>query len=386
MKNLVGFFKNFVKREPVLFAALLLALLAVAFVRPSPEICLQAIDFRTLAILFSLMIVIKAFQSQNFLDFIAARLLRLCKTRRSLYFLLTYLVFFSSMFVTNDVALLTFVPISLLIFKRIKLSSLHLIVLETLAANLGSCITPMGNPQNLYLFSYYGFSALEFFALTAKIALPSLFILAAIILFLTRKKPAEHGGLEEPDELAGNALQTQLVQVRLDFRTIFYLADFVICLLTVFHLVNYFIMLALTIVLMAVCNRSLFKRVDYSLLLTFVGFFIFTKTLSTVPAFSSFIQSLLSTPLKTYLTGIAASQFISNVPAALLLSGFTQNGAMLLLAVNVGGMGTLIASMASVISFKLYSAEADADKKYFAVFTAYNIVLLIILGFVVYLI
>ncbi len=386
MKNFVGFFKNFVKREPVLFAAILLALLAVAFVRPSPEICLQAIDFRTLAILFSLMIVIKAFQSQNFLDFIAARLLRLCKTRRSLYFLLTYLVFFSSMFVTNDVALLTFVPISLLIFKRIKLSSLHLIVLETLAANLGSCITPMGNPQNLYLFSYYGFSALEFFALTAKIALPSLFILAAIILFLTRKKLAAGGDLEEPQELAGNALQTQLVQVRLDFRTIFYLADFVICLLTVFHLINYLIMLALTVVVMAVCNRSLFKRVDYSLLLTFVGFFIFTKTLSTVPAFSSFIQSLLSTPLKTYLTGIAASQFISNVPAALLLSGFTQNGAMLLLAVNVGGLGTLIASMASVISFKLYSAEADADKKYFAVFTAYNIVLLLILGFVVYLI
>ncbi len=386
MKKIAGIFKNFIKREPVLFAAILLALLAVAFVRPSPEICLQAIDFRTLAILFSLMIVIKAFQSQNFLDFIAARLLRLCKTRRSLYFLLTYLVFFSSMFVTNDVALLTFVPVSILIFKRIKLSSLHLIVLETLAANLGSCITPMGNPQNLYLFSYYGFSALEFFALTAKIALPSLFILAAIILFLTRRKLAAGGGFEEPVELAGNALQTQLVQVKLDLRTIFYLADFVICLLTVFHLVNYFIMLGLTIVVMAACNWRLFKKVDYSLLLTFVGFFIFTKSLSKIPAFNDFVNSLLSSPLKTYLTGIAASQIISNVPAALLLSGFTDNGSMLLLAVNVGGLGTLIASMASVISFKLYSAEADADKKYFAVFTAYNIVLLIILGFVVYLI
>ncbi len=385
MKTLLVSFKNFIKREPVLFAALLLAVGAVCLLRPGVEFCLQAIDFRTLAILFSLMIVIKAFQSQNFLDFVAARLLRLCKTRRALYFLLTYLVFFSSMFVTNDVALLTFVPISLLIFKRIELPALHIVVLETLAANLGSCITPMGNPQNLYLFSYYGFGALEFFALTAKIVLPSLVILGAIIVFLTRRRLAEHGGYEQPQALAGNVLQSQVVRLKVDFRTLFYVADFILCLLAVFHAVNYLIMLGATVVIMAFCNWRLFKKVDYSLLLTFVGFFIFTKTLSTVPAFSDFIKSLLSSPLKTYLTGIAASQVISNVPAALLLSGFTDNGAMLLLAVNVGGLGTLIASMASVISFKLYSAEAEAGDKYFAVFTAYNVVLLVILGITVYL-
>lgn len=386
MKKLFEGMKIFIKKEPVLFSALVLAVVAVCLIRPGVELCVQAIDFRTLAILFSLMIVIKAFQSQNFLDFIAARLLRLCKTRRALYFLLTYLVFFSSMFVTNDVALLTFVPITLLIFRRIELPALHIVVLETLAANLGSCITPMGNPQNLYLFSYYGFSALEFFALTARIALPSLFILAVIIIFLTRRKLADHGGMEQPHELSGNVLQTQVVRLKADFRTVLYFADFVICLLTVFHVVNYLIMLAVTIVIMAICNWRLFKKVDYSLLLTFVGFFIFTKSLSKVPAFTAFVNSLLSSPLKTYLTGIAASQIISNVPAALLLSGFTDNGAMLLLAVNVGGLGTLIASMASVISFKLYSAEAKPGDKYFAVFTAYNVVLLLILGFVVYLI
>lgn len=384
MKKLFDGVKNFIKKEPVLFAALVLAVVAVCVIRPGLELCVQAIDFRTLAILFSLMIVIKAFQSQNFLDFIAARLLRLCKTRRALYFLLTYLVFFSSMFVTNDVALLTFVPITLLIFRRIELPALHIVVLETLAANLGSCITPMGNPQNLYLFSYYGFSALEFFALTARIALPSLFILALIIIFLTRRKLADHGGMEQPHELSGNFLQTQVVRLKADFRTVLYFADFVICLLTVFHVVNYLIMLAVTIVIMAICNWRLFKKVDYSLLLTFVGFFIFTKSLSKVPAFTAFVNSLLSSPLKTYLTGIAASQIISNVPAALLLSGFTENGAMLLLAVNVGGLGTLIASMASVISFKLYSAEAKPGDKYFAVFTAYNVVLLLILGIIVY--
>lgn len=386
MKNPAPYIKNFIKREPVLFAAMLLALAAVCIIRPAPIVCLEAIDFRTLAILFSLMIVIKAFQSQNFLNFIASRLLRLCNTRRSLYFLLTFLVYFSSMFVTNDVALLTFVPISLLIFKQVKLSSLHVIVLETLAANLGSCFTPMGNPQNLFLFSYYGFSAGSFFALTAKIAIPSILILCLIILFLTRNKVASHGGFEEPQKLPGNAMQTQMAFVKVDFRTFLYFADFVICLLTVFHVIDFIFMLIFTLAVMLICNFRLFKKVDYSLLLTFVGFFIFTKTLSTVQAFSDFIQSLLSSPLKTYITGIAASQVISNVPAALLLSGFTQNGSMLLLGVNVGGLGTLIASMASVISFKIYTSSDGASKNYFAVFTAYNFALLLILGILVYLI
>ncbi len=373
---------SFIKREPVLFAAIVLAVLALIFIRPSPSLCLQAIDFRTLAILFSLMIVIKAFQSQNYLDSIAARLLRLCKSQRSLYFLLTYLVFFSSMFVTNDVALLTFVPITLLIFTRVGMPALTVVVLETLAANLGSCITQMGNPQNLFLFSYYEFSPLEFFALTARIAVPSLFILTVIILILTRKRE----GMQQ--KFQGNILQTQVCFVTIDFRTFFYIADFIICLLAVFHVVNYLIMLGVTVVVMLICNFRLFKKVDYSLLLTFCGFFIFTKSLSTVQAFSNFINTMLSTPLKTYITGIVTSQVISNVPAALLLSGFTTNGDMLLLGVNVGGLGTLIASMASVISFKLYSnseeGRSPAGKKYFGVFTIYNLVLLVILGVIVF--
>ena len=375
---------SFIKREPVLFVSIVLAVLALIFIRPSPSLCLEAIDFRTLAILFSLMIVIKAFQSQNFLNIIAAKLLRLCKSQRGLYFLLTYLVFFSSMFVTNDVALLTFVPITLLIFTRIGMPALTIVVLETLAANLGSCITPMGNPQNLYLFSYYGFSAGEFFLVTAKIAVPSFLILAAIILFLTRKKH------NEPEAFKGNLLQTQVSFLTVDFRTFFYAADFIICLLTVFHVVNYLIMLGFTVVVMLICNFRLFKKVDYSLLLTFCGFFIFTKSLSTVQAFSDFINSMLSSPLKTYITGIVTSQVISNVPAALLLSGFTTNGDMLLLGVNVGGLGTLIASMASVISFKLYSSSEQAQtpqgKKYFGIFTLYNVVLLAVLGIIVFII
>lgn len=373
----------FVKREPVLFAALFLAACACAVVRPQPSLYVQAIDFRTLAILFCLMITIKAFQSQNFLDYAAACLLRLCKSRRSLYFLLTALVFFSSMLVTNDVALLTFVPISLLMFQRLGLSCAKIIVLETLAANLGSCATPMGNPQNLYLFSRYNFSAQNFFMQTAKIALPSFFVLSAIILFLTKKSK------NEPDKFLGSILQQQRVMVKASAKTLFYAAEFAVCLLTVFRVLPWQIALAFTIACSLLCNASLFKKVDYSLLFTFAGFFIFTKTISTLPAFSDLMKSALSSRLSTYIAGIAASQVISNVPAALLLSGFAQDGEALLLAVNVGGLGTLIASMASVISFKLYSASEEAKApgapNFMAIFTIYNLALLALLSPLVFL-
>ena len=372
----------FVKREPVLSAALFLAACACAIVRPQPSLYVQAIDFRTLAILFCLMITIKAFQSQNFLDYAAACLLRLCKTRRSLYFLLTALVFFSSMLVTNDVALLTFVPISLLMFQRLGLSSAKIIVLETLAANLGSCATPMGNPQNLYLFSRYNFSAQNFFMQTAKIALPSIFILSAIILFLTKKSKTE------PHKFLGAVLQQQRVMVQASAKTFFYAAEFAVCLLTVFRVLPWQIALLFTIAVSLLCDARLFKKVDYSLLFTFAGFFIFTKTISTLPSFSDLMKSALSSRLSTYVAGIAASQVISNVPASLLLSGFAQDGEALLLAVNVGGLGTLIASMASVISFKLYSASQEAKApgapNFMAIFTLYNLALLALLSPLVY--
>ncbi|MBR5965660.1 MAG: citrate transporter [Treponema sp.] len=369
---------RFIKREPVLFAALLLAICASAITRPQPSLYIQAIDFRTLAILFCLMITIKAFQSQNFLDYAAACLLRLCKDRRSLYLLLAALVFFSSMLVTNDVALLTFVPITLLIFRRLGLSPLKIVVLETLAANLGSCATPMGNPQNLYLFSRYNFSAADFFMQTAKIALPSIFILSAMIVFITKKSP------DQPHNFMDATLQQQRVIVKTGPKTFVYAAEFAVCLLTVFRALPWPAMLAFVAAASLLCDAGLFKKVDYSLLFTFAGFFIFTKTISTVPAFSDFMQTALSSRLSTYIAGIAASQVISNVPAALLLSGFTQDGAALLLAVNAGGLGTLIASMASVISFKLYStseeAKAPGAPNFMAIFTAYNLLLLAILA------
>lgn len=394
---------SFLKKEPVLCAALLLALSAVLFIKPSVSDITGAIDFRVLSLLFSLMAVIQAFRSINILDSFAAFVLKTCHTVRSLFFSLTALVFFSSMAVTNDVALLTFVPITLITCRKAHLSEkmiVYLVVIETLAANLGSCITPMGNPQNLYLFSYYNMDGGMFFLETLKIGIPSLLLLAILILILTQHTTTLTARSSAP-----------VSPVRSTGKTVIYTSTLIIILLSVFRVLDYRISLAVTVLVLPVCNWRLFARVDYSLLLTFTGFFIFTGTISSVPAVSETLSHLLSTPLSSYITAITASQIISNVPAALLLSGFTDNAKALLLGVNVGGLGTLIASLASVISFKLYAADHERTVKagessantgktkdmaktdsvskaeevsYFGTFTVLNVVFLAILGVLVW--
>ena len=364
---------KFLKKEPVLIIALLLGLISACVIRPGLNVIYSSIDYRTISLLFCLMILVKAFQDLNLLDWMANSLLKICKNDRTLYFVLVFFVFFISMFVTNDVALLTFVPITLLVCSRANLNACNLIIFETLAANLGSCVTPMGNPQNLFLFSYYKFGVGDFFANTLKIGIISAFLLIGVIFTVTRKNIKQ---IENDNNS---------VNVRLNWKFVFYLLDFILTLFTVFHLVDYKITLIITIVVVAVCNFKLFIKIDYSLLFTFAGFFIFTGTISTVESFSNFLKAVLDNPLKTYIAGILTSQIISNVPASLLLSGFTSNGKELLLSVNVGGLGTLIASMASVISFKLYNnSENSNGKTYFLKFTGYNFSLLIILALIIW--
>lgn len=364
---------KFLKKEPVLIIALLLGLISACVIRPGLNVIYSSIDYRTISLLFCLMILVKAFQDLNLLDWMANSLLKICKNDRTLYFVLVFFVFFISMFVTNDVALLTFVPITLLVCSRANLNACNLIIFETLAANLGSCVTPMGNPQNLFLFSHYKFGVGDFFANTLKIGIISAFLLIGVIYTVTRKNIKQ---IENDNNS---------VNVRLNWKFVLYLLDFILTLFTVFHLVDYKITLIITIAVIAVCNFKLFVKIDYSLLFTFAGFFIFTGTISTVESFSNFLKSVLDNPLKTYIAGILTSQIISNVPASLLLSGFTSNGKELLLSVNVGGLGTLIASMASVISFKLYNnSENSNGKTYFLKFTGYNFSLLIILALIIW--
>ena len=378
---------QFIKKEIVLCIALILGLVGVLVCRPSLEVVTNSIDFRVLSLLFCLMYVIQGFSSINLLDKLAGKMLALCKNTRQMFFVLTFLVFFVSMAVTNDVALLTFVPISLIICKKVNLQNQEkslaakLIVLETLAANLGSCVTPMGNPQNLYLFNFYQMETWDFFATTIKIGLPSLFLCGFLAWFFTRK----------PISIISSYFPTE--EKKPVLKIIVFSLLLILCLLSVFRILDYKTLLWIVLLLGLVTSPKTFFKVDYSLLFTFVGFFLFTGSIASMENLSSILSKLLENPLSTYLSGLISSQVISNVPAALLLSNFTSNGKELLAAVNVAGLGTLIASLASVISYKLYknfeSGNPDfAPKKggYFKIFTLWNVILLLILGIFVYLI
>jgi Na+/H+ antiporter NhaD/arsenite permease-like protein len=376
-------FFAYLKREPVMCTAVVLAAVAICVVRPSAGRVSACIDVRVLSQLFCLMLTIQAFRSIRVLDALAARVLELCTSIRALYFTLVGLVFFASMAVTNDVALLTFVPFTLIICRKAGNGSgtgtvtprmtAVLVVLETLAANLGSCITPMGNPQNLFLYSFYNMPAASFFAATLRIGVPSLVILCAAILYETKNTQKIN-------------VRTGIVYIESFAKCIVYTAVLSANLLAVFRVIDYRIAFAVTVTAVAVCNVRLFLHVDYSLLFTFVGFFIFTGTVSDIPAVSEFLKNVLKEPFSVYAAGILTSQVISNVPAALLLSGFTQNARELLLGVNIGGLGTLIASLASVISYKLFKSEGKSiqDAGYFRIFTVYNFVFLIFLACIVW--
>ena len=376
-------FLAWLKKDFVLVASVTLAVVSLLVVRPTVELVMEAIDFKVLALLFCLMLVIQAFRTTNLLDYVAVRLLGVCRSTRMLYFVLVFLVFVVSMVITNDVALLTFVPLTILVCQKRNLPVGTLVVLETIAANLGSSLTPMGNPQNLFLYSFYNFSTKEFFSMTMIIGAVSLVLLTVVLLVVGGGKKA--ASVEEKVELSTTDA-TQIPVVKKDFRFWFYVVAFVLSLLTVFRVVDYRITLVVVTCLVVVCNYRLLSMVDYGLLGTFLAFFVFVGCISSVPAVAGFIERSVTSPLATYITGIATSQVISNVPASLLLSGFASHGKELLLAVNVGGLGTLIASLASVISFNIYrNSSASCCKEGFMVrFTGYNLLFLAVLAPVVW--
>ena len=371
------------KKDFVLVVAVTLALVSLLVVRPTMKLVIASIDFKVLALLFCLMLVIQAFRTTNLLDYSAVRLLGICKTTRLLSFILVFLVFFLSMVITNDVALLTFVPLTIVVCQKRNIPAGTLVVLETIAANLGSSLTPMGNPQNLFLYSFYNFSTTDFFSATLIIGAVSAALLTVVLLLVRADKKSPSA---EAKSTVSAMDATQLPVVKKDFRFWLYVVAFVLSLLTVFRLVDYRITLVVVICIAAICNFRLLFMVDYGLLGTFLGFFVFVGCISSVPAVAELISKSMVSPLTTYITGIATSQVISNVPASLLLSGFASYGKELLLAVNVGGLGTLIASLASVISFNIYR-NSDAHcctESFMTRFTGYNLLFLAVLAPVVW--
>lgn len=360
-EKLIHFFKS----EFVLCIAAVCAVISMFFVPPSAAY-LDYIDVRTLCLLFCLMALVAGFGKCNVFRLLAQTLLSMQKNTRGLSVVLILLPFFSSMLITNDVALITFVPFTLLVLSMCghMEEAPVLIVFQTIAANLGSMATPFGNPQNLFLYANYELSAGNFFGTVVPIAAVSFVCL--LICGLTRKSASVSVNFTEKVELAYPKL------------CLLFAALFVLTLLSVFHVVHYAVVTVIVAVLLFVCSRDLLGKVDYMLLITFVCFFVFAGNIGVIPAVNEALSSVMEK--NALLTSILASQVISNVPAAVLLSGFTENWQALLAGTNIGGLGTPIASMASLISLKLYmKSEGARSGFYMMFFTVTNVIGLVIL-------
>jgi len=354
-----------IKKDLVLTIAAAAAILSCFFVPPSPEY-LEYIDFKVLVLLFCLMAVVAGFNEIGLFGRIAASLVERAKSVRSVAVFLVLLCFFSAMLITNDVALITFVPFTILIFQLMgnKNSLIYVIVCETVAANLGSALTPVGNPQNLYLYTYYGMDAGTLFSLTLPLSLVSLLLVFLLSLLVKNGEIAScETGMEKFRDFRGLAAYTVL---------------FVLCLLAVFKLISHWALLGVVVIFLLLQNRKLLLKVDYGLLLTFVCFFIFVGNISRIESVKTLVSGLLSG--RELVASALLSQVISNVPAAVMLSRFTDNASALLVGTNVGGLGTLVASLASLISYKLYSKSEGANsRRYLGLFTVVNLALFLLL-------
>ena len=353
--------KQFIQQETVLTAAAVLAVVSAFFVPPDAQY-LGYIDLRTLAILFSLMTVMAGLRRQGFFDGLGRALLSRTHSTFQLTLVLVGLCFFGSMFITNDVSLLTFVPFTFVVLSRLgadvrRSLLVPVVCMQTIAANLGSMLTPIGNPQNLYLYGKSGMSIGGFVLLMLPYTLVSLLLLLAWAALVCRKASAA---------------------LSVDKIILLYLVLFAVCLLSVIRVLPYGIAFAAVLVCVLFADPHTLRAVDYSLLLTFVAFFIFIGNLGRIPAFSGWLQEFLTG--REVLVAVLASQVTSNVPAALLLSGFTAETQALILGTNLGGLGTLIASMASLISYRQITRELPQGKKqYFGLFTLSNLIFLAIL-------
>ena len=367
---------EYMKKETVLCIAVLLAAVS-AFIVPPDAGYAEYIDYRTLAILFCLMCVMAGLQKLGVFKWIAEKLLGKVKTCRSIVLILMMLCFFFSMLITNDVALITFVPftftvLSLLGAEQKKRLVLPVVVMQTIAANLGSMLTPVGNPQNLYLYGKAGLSAGEFLGLMLPYTAMSLVLL--LVWGIVQGKP-----VQGKDPISINAVQANTVYLKKAVRPLAgYAVLFLLCLLAVGHFIPWQAVFVIVFFTVLVMDRKVLLKVDYSLLFTFVGFFVFIGNMGRIPAFCNFLQKMIDG--REMVTAVIASQAISNVPAALLLSGFTENYKELIIGTNLGGLGTLIASMASLISYKYVAKEESGRKgEYIALFTLGNVCFLAVL-------
>lgn len=355
---------RFVKKNIVCFIAAFAALITCFFVPPD-KAYFDYFDWKTLSCLFLTLAVICALRNIKFFTIVARKLVSLSGNLRSLFLLLIIITFIGSMIIANDMALITFLPLgyfALSVTRQEKYMA-YLFVLQNISANLGGMLTPFGNPQNLYLYSYFNIPTAEF----CKIMLPA-FLLAVALLVVACiiVKPVKF-------KLKGELPEKLNIK-----KTILYCVLFLFSILIVFRIVHFVVGLIIIPIILFFADRESIKMVDYSLLATFFFFFIFAGNLARLDVVNSLISSLLQKD--TLIVSLLSCQCISNVPSAILLSRFTTDYPALLLGVNIGGTGTLIASLASLITFNEFKIlYPNQTVKYIKVFTILNAIFLVVL-------
>ena len=361
----------FVKKNIVMFIALLAAVITMFFV-PVDKLYLDYFDYKTLTCLFCTLAIVCALKNINFFYMLAHKVVRLFKNTRMSVLALTYITFIGSMLIANDMALLTFLPLGFLVLTTTSKEKYmaFTFIMQNIAANLGGMLTPFGNPQNLYIYSTFEIPTLEFMSIMALPFIFAVILITGCCLIFVKNESLEIQ--EEPEKLNLK-------------RAIIYLVLFALSILIVFRSIPYEVGLIVIPIALLIFDRKALKEVDYPLLLTFVFFFVFSGNMARIPVVKELFSSLLEK--STLLVSILSCQVISNVPSAILLSQFTNNYVELLWGVNIGGVGTLISSLASLITFREYvKHNPKQTASYIGKFSLYNFAFLILLTAFVFII
>lgn len=364
MELVISNARGFAKKNAVMLIAFAAALITSLFV-PVDKEYIGYFDFKTLSCLFCVLAVVCALKDINFFFVIARKIVHFFKTARMSILALVYITFIGSMLIANDMALLTFLPLGFLVLSSTGKQKYmaFTFIMQNIAANLGGMLTPFGNPQNLYLYTKFNIPNGEFMGIMAPPFILSVVLITLCCIIFVKNEPLMISN--EKIELNGK-------------RTALYLALFALAIAIVFRGIPYWIGLIIIPAVLFFADRHALESVDYSLLFTFVFFFIFAGNMARIDAVRDFFSTLLSK--NTLLFSALSCQCISNVPSAILLSQFTGNYTELLIGVNVGGVGTLIASLASLITFREYvKHDPKSTRRYIAEFSAFNFGFLIIL-------
>ncbi|MGN0518271.1 MAG: SLC13 family permease [Acutalibacteraceae bacterium] len=354
---------SFLKRNIVLCIAACAAFITMLFI-PLDSQYLSYFDYKTLTCLFCVLAVVCAFKDINFFYILAQRIVKSFKNIRYTIIALVYITFIGSMLIANDMALLTFLPLGYFVLSGTGKGKYmaFTFIMQNIAANLGGMLTPFGNPQNLYLYTKFNISNDNFLKIMFPPFIISIALITACCLFI-KKEPL--------------VLKEKTAHLN-PKRAVLYSVLFALAIAIVFRGIPYYIGLIIIPLVLLIADRNALKEVDYSLLLTFVFFFIFAGNMARIDAVKSFFAYLLSK--NTLIFSVLSCQCISNVPSAILLSQFTTDYKDLLIGVNIGGVGTLIASLASLITFREYTSHNPGKTLYYiAMFSLFNFGFLIIL-------